>query len=112
MEKTSRLQDIRNGAIIERVNREIQRVADDIADPNKVAKNKRSVTLKLTFEPTEDGRFGKLTATVDSTLGKQHEEVTSLYFGVDPTTRQGIASENSIPTLPLGEVIDTTGGSN
>ena len=45
-----------SGAVQEKVDRAIQAVADNILDPNTDAKKKRSITMKIVFQPNEDDR--------------------------------------------------------
>lgn len=109
MNKSFKIEELRNGAALEMLNREIQKVADDIADPNKQTKAKRKVSLTLEFAPNEDGRMGSLAISVTSSLAKQNPAMASLFFGFE--NGKGIASENVIPSLPLAE-IEAEGESN
>lgn len=45
-----------DGAVQEKVDRAIQAVADNILDPNTDPKKKRSITMKIVFQPNEDDR--------------------------------------------------------
>ena len=111
--KSVQIQELKNGGILEMVNRELQLIADDVANVNKKADSKRSLTLKLDIEPTIDGQFGKITVNVSSTLGKQKPLEGSLYFGYNEDTKTGIVSERVIPTLPIQDItIGDEGGSN
>lgn len=101
MNDLMKLEHIKGGGVLEMANREIQRIANDIADPNKLATGKRTLVITLEFAPTEDAKYGTLTASVKSTLAKQQDMKSTLFFGWDENTRQGIASENNIPSLPL-----------
>ena len=44
------------GAVQEKVDRALRAVADNILDPNTDPKKKRSITLKIVFQPNEDDR--------------------------------------------------------
>jgi hypothetical protein len=109
-ERNLQIQDLRNGGVLELLNNEINKVTDDIADPNKEAKEKRTISLTLEFAPNEDARMGTVKATVASKLGKQKAVTASLFFGYD--NGKGIASERIIPTLPIGDAIEAGGDDN
>ena len=44
------------GAVQEKVDRALRAVADNILDPNTDPKKKRSITMKIVFQPNEDDR--------------------------------------------------------
>jgi L-arabinose isomerase len=82
---------LKGGAAVEMINKELQKMVDDVADVNKEAKSPRKLTFNVTFAPTDDGSFGACKLEVSSTLGKQKPQVTSLSFGFDG--KHGVASE-------------------
>ena len=45
-----------DGAVQEKVDRALRAVADNILDPNTDPKKKRSITMKIVFQPNEDDR--------------------------------------------------------
>ena len=45
-----------DGAVQEKVDRALRAVADNILDPNTDPKKKRSITMKIVFQPSEDDR--------------------------------------------------------
>lgn len=45
-----------DGAVQERINHALQKVTENILDPNTDPKKKRDITLKLSFEPNPDDR--------------------------------------------------------
>ncbi len=98
-----KIEHLKNGSVLDMINRELQLVANDIADVNKKTDSKRSVSVKLTFAPTPDGQYGKLDVSVTSVLGQQNVLETSVFFGYDAENKQGIASEYVIPQLPLNQ---------
>ena len=51
--KASSLIDMANGAIKERLDYEMGRVIQNISDPNTKATAKRTITVKITLEPTD-----------------------------------------------------------
>ena len=45
-----------DGAVQEKMDRALRAVADNIMDPNTDAHKKRTITMKITLQPTEDDR--------------------------------------------------------
>ena len=45
-----------DGAVQEKVDRALRAVADNILDPNTDPKKKRSITMRIVFQPNEDDR--------------------------------------------------------
>ena len=56
MTRNLSIENLCSGAVNEKINRALRRVSDNILDVNTVAKKKREISLKLTFEPNEDDR--------------------------------------------------------
>ena len=56
MKEKLTMTSICSGAVQEKVDRALRAVADNILDPNTDAKKKRSITLKIVFQPNEDDR--------------------------------------------------------
>lgn len=56
MKEKLTMTSICSGAVQEKVDRALRAVADNILDPNTDAKKKRSITLKIIFQPNEDDR--------------------------------------------------------
>lgn len=75
------LEQIKHGAAIEMANAELQKIFDDIADPNKEGTSVRKMTLEVVFSPTEDAMAGTCVVRCKSTLGKQRDVATTVYFG-------------------------------
>lgn len=93
MDDNLKIEQIKGGAVIEMINSELQTVFDDIANPNKEGKSVRKVTVELVFQPSEDALVGGCTARVKSTLGKQRDLGTTVYFGVD--AGRGVCTEQN-----------------
>lgn len=71
------------GAVEERFTEELQNVLRNIMDPNTEWKPKRKINLVITFEPTEDRDFSRVTFNVKSMLSPQKTVTTALYIGKD-----------------------------
>ena len=52
--KTFDLQEVAGGALQEKISRELQKVLNNMMDPNTPWKNKRQITIKMTLEQNED----------------------------------------------------------
>lgn len=93
MDENLRVEQIKGGAVIEMLNTELQKVYDDIADPNRESKANRKVSCELVFSPTEDGQVGSLAVRVKSSLGKQRDLSSTVYFGSDKG--KGVCTEQN-----------------
>ena len=84
MEKKLTIDTLCGGAVQERVNRGLRKVADNILDPNTEAKKKRTVTLTLTFIPNEDDREDvSVEAAVTIKLASEESTHTQLFINKD-----------------------------
>ncbi len=97
-----RLEQIKGGAAVEMVNAELQKVYDDIADPNKEGKSSRKVTLEIVFAPTEDALAGACIVRCKSTLGKQRDVSTTVFFGTEQG--KGVCSEKNMNQPLFGSI--------
>ena len=82
MEKSSIL-NLANGAILERVDVELNRVMANISDPNTSPKKARSLTLQIKFAPAEDRQTISTTYSVKSTLEPMRALETSIFLTND-----------------------------
>lgn len=72
------------GALQEKVDRALQKVADNILDPNTEPDKKRVITLKLTFKPNADDREDVAVATeVQVALASEVGTATQVYVTKD-----------------------------
>ncbi len=101
-----RIEQIKAGAAIEMINNELQTVYDDIADPNKEAKSARKVTAEIVFTPSEDGMVGACIVRVKSSLGKQRDLGSTVYFGAEQG--KGICTEKD-RNQPMFGVMEAAG---
>lgn len=89
--ESMRIEQLKGGAAIEMVNNELQTVYNDIVNPNKEGKSARKVTLDIVFAPSEDAQVGTCTIRVKSTLGKQRDIGSTVYFGQEKG--EGVCTE-------------------
>lgn len=80
--KSSILQMAR-GAIMERVDYEVQKAIDNILDPNTEAKAKRKITLTLEMKPDDERRIITLSASAKSALAPVTPVGTTLGITAD-----------------------------
>lgn len=66
--KTFDLQEVAGGALQEKINRELQKVLNNMMDPNTPWKNKRQITIKMTLEQNEDRDDCKADIQVETKL--------------------------------------------
>lgn len=72
--------EMSNGAILERVDREIGPVIDNILDPNTDPVKKRKLTVTLELKPDSERRTIQVMTTAKSTLVPTTPIVTNLYI--------------------------------
>lgn len=77
------LNEYAGGALQEYVSIEIQRVMDNIADPNTDFKQKRKMTLTLTFESNENRDVTTVDIQAKSTLASMKSVGTTMLIGRD-----------------------------
>lgn len=86
------LDTIGSGALIELFDAELARVLDNITDPNTEAKQKRTITVKVTFAPNENRDLADVNLTCNSKLAGIKTVGTRLYVG--KTRGKLVAVEN------------------
>lgn len=77
------LGDLANGAIQEKLNVELQKVFDNIHDPNTKAKDKRTVTIKLEFQPDENRQIINVASNFTTKLANPEGVETVVLTGKD-----------------------------
>ena len=60
--------EMARGALMERANYELERIVENILDPNTPAAKKRKLTVTLELLPDEDRRMIQISATAKSAL--------------------------------------------
>ena len=93
------LDTLGQGAAVERFGLALQKVLDNIQDPNTNPKAKRSVTLKVTISPAEDRSVSDVQIDVLEKLAPIKPFGTRLFMGRDKDGK-GVASEH-IPDTGL-----------
>lgn len=87
------LSDISEGAVQEKIDREMKRVAANIIDPNTDPKKKRKLTLTMTLTPNADRRTINVDTEVKSTLAPQVPVSTTMMTGRDMNTGEIAVNE-------------------
>ena len=85
------LATLKGGAAVEAVDYALGEVWENVLDPNTSAKAKRSVTLTLTFTPTEDRENAACTIEVKSKLANQAPMTAQII--VDKEGSKAVAAE-------------------
>lgn len=75
------LQDIAGGALHEKVNAAMQKVLDNMQDPNTPWKNKRQIHIKLAFSQNEDRDDATVDLSVETKLAPVSPIVTRMSIG-------------------------------
>lgn len=96
-EKTS-LASLAQGAAIERFNDEMQRVLNNIVDPN-TAEGVREINLKVKIKPDESRATGEVSITCSSKLQHARGIRTRLYIGKERGA--GVAFEHDPKQLQM-----------
>lgn len=91
--------EMSQGAILERVNYEMQRVIDNILDLNTKPDGKRKLTVSLELTPSADRRQITVKTTAKSTLVPTDPITTGLYITTKPTTGEMVVAE-MVPQVP------------
>ncbi len=73
---------------------EMQKVVDNIKDPNIEPEAVRKITMEVTFRPTKNRMMGGMTIAVTSKLGNRSPHEGMAHFAKDQTGRNVIVEEN------------------
>ena len=87
------LETFAKGAFSAQVNRELQKVAANIQDPNTDAKAKRKISVVIEFKPNEERDFGTVSVHASASLAPALGSVTAMCFGKDLKTGEVEAAE-------------------
>lgn len=87
------LKNIAGGALQEKFDKAFERVVDNLQDQNTPFKNKRSITIKLTFEQNEERDDVSVSIDVQEKLAPQAGTKTSFAIGKDLKTGDLYAEE-------------------
>lgn len=77
------LETLEGGAVLEATDLAIQRVVDDLIDPDKLEDETRSVVITLRFQPTKNPRNPQVTASVQPKLAKYRPIAGQAYLSAD-----------------------------
>lgn len=103
-----------NGAVSEKFNNEMQRVLDNIADPNTDFKKARKVTLVVTLKANENRNLANVSVEAKSTIAPPQPIGTELLIDMDANGKvTGAELKSGIPGQMYvddnGEVLDDRG---
>ena len=88
-----KLEDIAGGALQEKANAAMRKVLDNMQDPNTPWKNKRSITIKISFSQNEGRDDTAVEVSVDAKLASVSPVVTRMAIGKDLATGETYAQE-------------------
>lgn len=88
-----KLEDIAGGALQEKANAAMKKILENLQDPNTPWKNKRSITIKLSFTQNEDRDDTAVELSVDTKLAPVSPVVTRMAIGKDLNTGETYAQE-------------------
>ena len=105
------LNQLGNGALKSRFNREMEKVVKNMKDPNTSYKDVRKIMITLTFKQDEERNAASCVVEVNSKLAKTRSFETNFGIGQDLRNGQYLAKEynNQIPgQLGLDDVEKTS----
>ena len=96
------LSNLARGAALELLNDALNKVWDNVLDPNTAAKAPRGVTLTVSIKPNEERNIANTVIDVKAKLAPPKGVGTVVYIGKD-ASGQGVAQEHNPrqPELPL-----------
>ena len=108
-----KLQEVANGALQEKANQALQKVFDNMQDPNTPWKNKRVVTIKMAFTQNEDRDDSTCEISVDTKLAPVKPVETKFSIGKNLKTGKveaveygpGIRGQMTFEDLEANETI-------
>lgn len=98
MKRIRSLDDLMNGAALERFNKSMQEVLQNIFDPNTDAKKPRKITMTVTVKPDKSRNSAKFYLDVRSTLAHVEPFETNVMLARDDAGNASAAEfGNEIP---------------
>ncbi len=97
--------EIGRGAAVERFDLELQKVLDNIQDPNTDPKKARSVVLTFTITPDEDRGVGKYAIDAQAKLAPIKAHPGRVFLGRDQDGH-GVASEEHPNQTEMDTIIN------
>lgn len=80
------LANIGDGTMDERFNRALQKVIENICDPNTPAQAKRSISIDVVIIPDENREQASVVIDVDQKLAPQKRKLSQIHFVMDRNT--------------------------
>lgn len=77
------LSALANGAIQEKMDYELEKLFNNIHDPNTKAEDKRSITIKIEFSPDENRQTVKVNSNISLKLANVKDVSTTVLTGKD-----------------------------
>lgn len=121
-----KLNELTGGALQEKFDQALETVVSNMQDPNTPWKNKRAITIRLTFEQNEDRDDATVNVSVDTKTAPVKPIATRMAIGMDLETGKAYAQEygsqvrgqmsfTPSPQVPSellidGKVVDTSTG--
>lgn len=120
------LRELASGAVQEKFEQAMEKVISNLQDPNTPWKNKRAITIRITFEQNEDRDDATVNVSVDTKTAPVKPIATRMAIGMDLETGKPYAQEYgsqvrgqmsfiASPQMPSellidGKVVDTSTG--
>jgi hypothetical protein len=102
------LTQLQNGELELQFKHHLQKIVDDLLDPNKMQGDKRSISIEITFNPITDKKDGSLSylrtsSTVKSKLAKEIpvESESKLYLNKNGRNKGVFEVLDIQPSLPM-----------
>ncbi len=107
MVETSSILEMAQGAIMEQVNMEVEKIVGNILDPNTPSTKKRQLNLVVDFALSADRSSVVITATAKSKLLPNNAIQTTLFVGANGQTGE-IQAVEMVPQVPGQQAFDGT----
>lgn len=95
------------GAVSERLEIEMQKVLENVADPNTPWKKKRKIQITVTVDPNEKRDLGTVAIDVKTTLAPAHAIPATIMIGTDGSSK--IVGRELLSGEPGQTYLDDTG---
>lgn len=103
------LSEMANGAIQEKLEVELEKLFENIHDPNTKPKDKRSITIKLEFTPDDNRQVTNLNSSFATKLAPIRDFDTTILTGKDFSTGK-VAARELKSEIPGQTYIDPVDG--
>jgi hypothetical protein len=99
MDKMFDFEQFAGGALVAKINQEVEKVVQNIYDPNTDAKKARKLTVTLTFKPSEGRNLASVEIQAKAALQPAKPTSTTIMIDRDMDTGMVVASElrNKLP---------------